>query len=72
MRTANKEEDAMAKKKAGSKMKPEEKTDIRLRVDPELHQRIQAAADQEGNSVAAFIRSAVVKELKRREKETNE
>jgi predicted HicB family RNase H-like nuclease len=51
------------------KMKTEEKIDIRLRVDEELHARIQAAADQEGNSVAAFIRAAVVKELKRREKE---
>lgn len=46
-----------------------DRIDIRLRVDPELHRRIQAAADQEGNSVAAFIRSAVVKELKRRESE---
>ncbi len=51
------------------KMKTEEKIDIRLRVDGDLHQRIQDAADQEGNSVAAFIRAAVVKELKRREKE---
>ena len=47
-------------------MKTEEKIDIRLRVDGELQQRIQTAADQEGNSVAAFIRAAVVKELKRR------
>jgi predicted HicB family RNase H-like nuclease len=54
------------------KMKIEEKIDIRLRVDSDLHQRIQAAADQESNSVAAFIRSAVVKELKRREKESTE
>lgn len=54
------------------KMKTEEKIDIRLRVDGELHRRIQAAADQEGNSVAAFIRSAVVRELKRREKEGDE
>ena len=53
-------------------MKTEEKIDIRLRVDGDLHQRIQDAADQEGNSVAAFIRSAVVKELKRREKEGGE
>ena len=51
------------------KVKTEEKVDIRLRVDGDLHQRIQDAADQEGNSVAAFVRSAVVKELKRREKE---
>ena len=49
-------------------MKTEEKIDIRLRVDGDLQQRIQAAANQEGNSVAAFIRSAVVKELKQREK----
>jgi predicted HicB family RNase H-like nuclease len=60
----------MAKKKR--KMKTEEKIDIRLRVDDELHRRIQAAADQEGNSVAAFIRSAVVRELKRREREATE
>lgn len=47
----------------------EEKVDIRLRVDAELAGRIQKAADQEGNSVAAFIRAAVVRELNRREKE---
>lgn len=50
-------------------MRPEEKFDIRLRVDTDLHKRIQAAADTEGNSIAAFIRAAVVKELKRRERE---
>lgn len=61
----------MARKKAKPKMKADEKFDIRLRVDEDLHQRIQAAADQEGNSVAAFIRSAVVRELKRRERETD-
>jgi predicted HicB family RNase H-like nuclease len=54
------------------KMKVEDKMDIGLRVDGDLHQRIQAAADQEGNSVAAFIRSAVVKELKQREKDGGE
>jgi uncharacterized protein (DUF1778 family) len=51
------------------KMKTEEKIDIRIRVDEELQHRIQAAADLEGNSVAAFIRSAVVKELNRRDAE---
>jgi uncharacterized protein (DUF1778 family) len=51
------------------KVKTEEKIDIRLRVDSELYDRIQAAANQEGNSVAAFIRAAVVRELKRRERE---
>ncbi len=50
------------------KMKTDDKVDIRLRMDGDLHQRIFDAAEQEGNSVAAFIRSAVVKELKRREK----
>lgn len=54
------------------KMKTDEKVDIRLRVDEELHQRIQAAADQEGNSVAAFIRSAIVKELKRRQRDESD
>lgn len=51
------------------KMRTAEKIDIRLRMDAKLQRQIQAAADREGNSVAAFIRSAVVKELKRREQE---
>jgi hypothetical protein len=51
------------------KMKVAEKIDIRLRMDGELQRRIQAAADQEGNSVAAFIRATVVKELNRRDRE---
>ena len=50
------------------KMRTEEKIDIRLRVDAEFQQRVQAAADQEGNSVAAFIRTAVVEKLKRIER----
>jgi uncharacterized protein (DUF1778 family) len=50
------------------KMKIEEKIDIRLRVDYDFHQRVQAAADHEGNSVAAFIRTAVAEKLKRIEK----
>lgn len=49
-------------------MKTEEKIDIRLRVDADFQQRVQEAADQEGNSVAAFIRTAVVEKLKRIEK----
>lgn len=59
----------MAKKKMKTETKVDEKIDIRLRVDPELHSRIQAIADQDGNPVAAFIRAAVVRELKRRERE---
>lgn len=54
------------------KVKTEEKIDIRLRVEPDLHERIQVAAGEANNSVAAFIRDAVVKELKRREKEGRE
>lgn len=51
------------------KMKANEKFDIRLRVDEALHQRIQAAADRQGNSVAAYIRAAVVKDLDQNERE---
>jgi len=51
------------------KVKTDEKVDVRLRMDTELAERIQEAAEQEGNSVAAFIRSAVVKELNRRDAE---
>ena len=54
---------------ARKKLKPAEKTDIRIRADETLIARIKAAADQEGNSIAAFVRAAVVKELKRREME---
>jgi predicted HicB family RNase H-like nuclease len=59
---------SMGRKKMKTAEKLEEKIDIRLRVDGELHGRIQAAADQEGNSVAAFIRTAVVEKLKRIER----
>jgi predicted HicB family RNase H-like nuclease len=50
------------------KMTNEERIDIRIRVDGDLHRRIQNAADQESNSIAAFIRTAVVEKLKRIEK----
>lgn len=43
--------------------------ELRLRVDADLHDRIQAAADSDGNPASAFIRVAIVRELKRREKE---
>jgi predicted HicB family RNase H-like nuclease len=72
VRTTRVREGDMGRKKVTPKMKTEERVDIRLRVDGELHERIQAAADQDGNAVAAFIRYAVVKELKRREREANE
>jgi hypothetical protein len=37
-----------------------------------LKHRIQAAADEEGNTVAAFVRTAVVEKLKRRGREAGE
>lgn len=44
------------------------KSDIRLRVEDDLRQRIEAAAAREGNAVAAFIRTAVVEKLERLER----
>lgn len=58
----------MGRKKM-AKTKTDEKPEIRLRVDGAFLQRIQEAADQESNSVASFVRSALLRELKRREKE---
>jgi hypothetical protein len=40
--------------------------DIRLLIDGDLYRRIQAVADREGNSVAAYIRAALSRDLKRR------
>ncbi len=57
----------MAKKRAKHVTETETRMDIRLRVDSDLHDRIKAVADREGNSVAAFIRATVVRELDRRE-----
>jgi predicted HicB family RNase H-like nuclease len=54
------------------KAKTEDRIDIRLRVDADIHRRIQAAADREGNSVAAYIRAAVVRDLERREMRNTE
>jgi hypothetical protein len=51
------------------KMKTEDKIDIRMRVSEELRQRISEAASEDESTVAAFIRSAVVKELRRRDQE---
>lgn len=46
-------------------MKPEDKVDIRLRMDQDLARRIQDMADRFGQPVAVFIRSAVIKEMER-------
>ncbi len=43
--------------------------DIRLQMPGELHKRIAEAAGEDGNSVAAFIRTAVVEKIERRERE---
>jgi hypothetical protein len=50
-------------------MKTETKVEIRLRVDGDFFRRVQQLADEEGNSVAAFVRAVLARELKRREKE---
>lgn len=47
---------------------PAEKTEVRMRLDTSLAERIQAQADAEGLPVAAFIRSVMLKEVVRREK----
>lgn len=62
----------MGRKKVTTKTKSDQKIDIRLRVDVDLERQIRDLAEQEGNSVAAFIRSAVVKEIRRRQKEAGE
>jgi hypothetical protein len=53
----------------GRKKMTAEKIDIRLRMDAKLRKQIQTAAGKDFTTVAAFIRGAVVKELKRREQE---
>jgi uncharacterized protein (DUF1778 family) len=53
----------------GRKKMTAEKIDIRLRMDAKLQKQIQSAAAKEFTTVAGFIRSAVVRELKRREQE---
>lgn len=53
----------------GRKKSDKPKIDIRLRVGPDLHDRIAKAADRAGDSVAGYIRSAVVKELRKSERE---
>ena len=54
------------------KVKTEEKIDIRLRVDEKFRAKIQAAADEDQTTVAAFIRALIVREFKRREKGGND
>ena len=53
----------------GRKKMTAEKIDVRLRMDAKLEKQIRTAAEKEFTTVAAFIRSCVVKELKRREAE---
>lgn len=63
------EGEPMERKKAKSNMK---KVDIRLRVDAEFQKRIQELADRDMTTVAAIIRAAVIRDLKRIEKESAE
>jgi predicted HicB family RNase H-like nuclease len=51
------------------KMKTVHKFDIRLRVDEALHERIAKDAEEESLPVAAWLRTAAIEKLKRKEKE---
>jgi uncharacterized protein (DUF1778 family) len=53
----------------GRKKMTAQKTDIRIRVDAKLQKQLLAAAEKEFTTVAAFVRGAIVRELKRREAE---
>ncbi len=53
-------------------IKAEEKVELRMRLDSELMERIKAVADESGLAVAAWVRSTVIKELKRIEREESE
>lgn len=42
-----------------------EKGEVRMRLDPQFHQRVQEEAQRLQMTVAAFCRTAVVKEMQR-------
>lgn len=48
----------------------QEKIELRMRLNADLHSRIQAEADREGNPVAAFVRGAVIEKLDRIRRES--
>jgi predicted DNA binding CopG/RHH family protein len=54
------------------KMKIEEKVELRMRLDSDLMERVKAVADDRGLAVAAWVRSTIIQELKRIEREENE
>lgn len=47
----------------------DDRGEIRIRLDADAKRRIKAMAEADGNSVAAFVRAATMRELVRREKE---
>lgn len=49
-----------------------EKLEVRMRVDADLMKQIQEVADENGLAVAAWIRSTVIRELKRIRREEGE
>ena len=52
--------------------KVEEKVELRMRLDSDLMDRIKAVADESGLAVAAWVRSTIIRELKRIEREDAE
>jgi hypothetical protein len=56
----------MARKK---KVKVKEKVEIRLRLDGDIHDEVNAIAEEERIPIAAYIRSLVMADLKRRKAE---
>lgn len=52
--------------------KTEEKVELRMRLDSELMERVKAVADESGLAVAAWVRSTIIRELKRIEREEAE
>lgn len=51
------------------KMKTDEKVDMRIRLDADLMEQIKTVADEDGLAMAAWVRSLILKELKRRRRE---
>ena len=53
-------------------VKTEEKVELRMRLDSDLMEQIKEVADESGLAVAAWVRSTVIRELKRIRREDAE
>jgi hypothetical protein len=59
----------MGRKKVKPKTPADERIDIRLRVDGEFYRQIRAIAEAEKTTVAGYLRSLAVKDMKQRRRE---